>query len=81
MKDTLISILQTIVEDPKNIVVAETLQDDTYFYTITVAKEDMGRVIGKDGKIIRAIRNAMKIPATKQNKRIRISLADSETAQ
>lgn len=48
-------------------------------FTVDVAKEDMGKVIGKEGRIIRAIRNVMKIPAIKQGKKITISL--TETAQ
>ena len=77
MKDTLAYIVSSIVEDPKAVAIDESEQEDgTAQFVITVAKDDMGKVIGKEGKVIRAIRNVMKIPAIKQNKRINISLAE-----
>ncbi|MBI3326339.1 MAG: KH domain-containing protein [Nitrospinae bacterium] len=41
---------------------------------------DMGKVIGKNGKIIRAIRNVIKIPAIKQNKKINVTLGENSPA-
>ena len=46
-------------------------------FTITVASSDMGRIIGKNGKVIRAIRNVVKISAIKQNKKINIALIEN----
>ena len=43
---------------------------------ITVDKDDMGRIIGKNGKIIKAIRNVMKIPAIKKNIMINVMLEE-----
>ncbi|MBI2430433.1 MAG: KH domain-containing protein [Candidatus Levybacteria bacterium] len=76
MKDALHSIVSQIVDHPKEIRVEEEDQDGIIQLVIYVKKEDMGKVIGKEGKVIRAIRNVMKIPAMKQNKRINISLAE-----
>ena len=45
--------------------------------TIKVAAEDMGRIIGKNGKVIKAIRNIMKIPAMKENKKVFVSLLEN----
>lgn len=81
MKDVLVYIISSIVENPKKVKVEELEEDSILNYTITLAKEDMGRVIGKEGKVIKAIRNIMKIPANKKNKRINISLKeDSENS-
>lgn len=77
MKDTLEHIIQGIVTEPSEVSVTETDEDGITTFTVTVAKDDMGKVIGKEGKVIRSIRNVMKIPAIKQNKRINISLAES----
>lgn len=77
MKDALLYIVSAIVDNPKKVTVEEDEQDGVTNFTVTVAKEDMGKVIGKEGKIIRAIRNLMKIPAIKQNKRINIALNES----
>lgn len=77
MKDALLYIVSSIVDNPKKVNIEETEQDEITNFAVTVAKEDMGKVIGKEGKIIRAIRNLMKIPAIKQNKRINIVLNES----
>lgn len=79
MKQALLYILESIVENKDTLHVDESEVDGVVTFTITVAKEDMGKVIGKDGKVIRSIRNVMKIPAMKQSKKIQISL--SEQAQ
>lgn len=77
MKDALSYILASIVENKDKVQVIEELEDDIINFKITVDKEDMGRVIGKNGKIIRAIRNVLKIPAIKQNKKINILLEEN----
>lgn len=76
MKDALIFIVSSIVEDTKAVSVNEEEADGVVNYTVTVAKDDMGKIIGKNGKVIKAIRNVMKIPAIKNNKKIYISLAE-----
>ncbi len=76
MKDTLYYIVSSIVDNPDQVVVEEDEQYDTVNFNVHVAKDDMGKVIGKNGKVIKAIKNVLKIPAIKQNKRINISLAE-----
>jgi hypothetical protein len=76
MKDVLLSIISAIVENQDAIEIKEETQEDGVNYVVTVAKEDMGRVIGKNGKVIRAIRNVMKIPAIKNNTKIFVTLAE-----
>lgn len=77
MKDILSYIISNIVEFPEKAAVDETEENDSINFTITVAQEDMGKVIGKSGRMIKAIRNVMKIPAIKQGKRINISLQEN----
>jgi hypothetical protein len=76
MKDTLHFIVSAIVDNPDAVVVDEHEEEDILNFTITVAPEDMGKVIGKEGKVIRSIRNIMKIKAMKFDRRIKISLAE-----
>lgn len=76
MKKLLEYILTSIVEEPEEVKIEESEENGVINYTISVAKDDMGKVIGKNGKIIKAIRNVAKIPAVKSNKRIYINLAD-----
>lgn len=76
MKDTLHYIITTIVDNPDAVVIDEQDEEGIVNLIITVAPEDMGKVIGKEGKVIRSIRNIMRIKAMKLNKRIKISLAE-----
>lgn len=76
MRDVLSQIVTSIVDNPDEVDVKEEELDGVVNLTITVAKEDMGKIIGKNGKIIRAIRAVMKIPAIKNNKKIFISLTE-----
>lgn len=76
MKDTLHFIVSSIVEKPDAVVIDEHEEDGITNFTITVDPEDMGKIIGKEGKVIRGIRNVMKIKAMKYEQRIKISLAE-----
>lgn len=76
MKDTLHYIVSSIVDNPDEVKIDEQEENGIINLIITVAKEDMGKVIGKEGKVIRSIRNIMKIKAMKHNQRINISLAE-----
>jgi uncharacterized protein len=76
MKDTLLFIVSAIVDDPDAVVIDEQDEDGITNLIITVAPDDMGKVIGKEGKVIRSIRNIMRIKAMKLDKRIKISLAE-----
>jgi predicted RNA-binding protein YlqC (UPF0109 family) len=77
MKKTLSNIVTSIVDNPKKVEIAEEESEGVTNFVVTVAKEDMGKIIGKNGKVIKAIRNVMKIPAIKENKRIFISLSEN----
>lgn len=78
MKDTLHYILTAIVDNPDEVKIEEKEEDGILNLIITVAKDDMGKVIGKEGKVIRSIRNIMKIKAMKHDVRINVSLAENE---
>lgn len=77
MKKTLEYIISSIVTDPESVVVEETEDNGMVEFLVHVPKEDIGKVIGKNGKVIRAIRNVLKIPAIKQQKKIHISLQEA----
>ncbi len=80
MKDILTFIVKSIVDNPESVSIEESEQDGIIQFIITADVSDYGKIIGKEGKIIRSIRNVMKIPAIKQEKRINISLADTTNA-
>lgn len=77
MKKALEYIINQIVDDPKEVEIAEQEDDGMINFTVKVDSSDMGKIIGKNGKVIRAIRNVIKISAIKQNKKINIALTDT----
>ena len=78
MKETLHHIISGIIDNPNELNITEEETDGNIRFKIAVAKEDVGKVIEKGGKVIRAIRNVLKIQAMKENKRINISLEETE---
>lgn len=77
MRDALLFIVKSIVDNPDAVIIDESTENDIITFTIHADKADLGKVIGKEGKVIRSIRNVMKIPAIKQNKRIHIAIAEA----
>ena len=76
MKDLLVSIAQGLVDDPAAVTVTvdEPAEDGTIIYHLHVGEEDMGRVIGKQGRIAKAIRTVMRAAATRQNTRVVVEI-------
>ena len=74
MKKILLDITKAIVEDPDSVSVAEKVSGDTVVLELSVAKHDMGRVIGKEGKIAKSIRTVMRAAASKENKRVIVEI-------
>lgn len=83
MKDTLIYIITALVEHPDAIEIEERREDDATIFVVHVHEEDMGRVIGKNGRIIKAVRDLMKVIAAKHDEFVDVELyedAPPETA-
>lgn len=79
MKDALIFIVKSIVTVPADVVVEEAEVEGVINYTISVNTDDIGRIIGKEGKVIKAIRTIMRVMAIQQGVRVRISvLSDTD---
>lgn len=79
MKKALHYIVSSIVDHPEKVAIEEQDQDGIINFTIKVESSDMGKIIGKNGRIIRAIRNVMKIPAIKQSKKINVTLEEGSS--
>lgn len=76
MKNLLEFLLNRIVSFPEDIRVEESEEMGTFIYTIYANPEDIGKIIGKNGTVINAIRTIAKVRAIKEHLRIRITLAD-----
>jgi uncharacterized protein len=78
MKNLLEFLLIHLCNHPEDVSVEESQTDRETVYTLHVHPEDMGRVIGKNGSIIQAIRSIAKVRAVKEGIRAQIVLADPE---
>ncbi len=79
MKQVLTDIAKAIVDMPDSVVVTEKEEGDNVFLELMVAADDMGKVIGKRGKIANAIRTVVKATATRDNKRVIVNIvSDAE---
>ncbi len=67
-------IAQSLVDFPHEVVVNEVVDGDDIVIELKVAPEDMGKVIGKHGKIARAIRLVVKAAASKQDKHVSVEI-------
>ena len=76
MKELVEIIAKALVEKPEEVSVNELIDGDAVILELKVAQEDMGKVIGKQGRIAKAIRTIMKSLAAKEEKRITIEFID-----
>lgn len=79
MKDILETIVKHLVENQDAVKITEATDSENkkiVKFTVNVAKEDMGKIIGKQGKNARAIRTVMKSVAAKERKKVDIEFAE-----
>ncbi len=74
MKELVEVIAKALVENPDEVVVTETENDKTITVELRVAPSDMGKVIGKQGRIAKAIRSVVKAASSKENKRVNVEI-------
>ena len=72
MKDLLEVIIKGLVENKDDVSVSEKVTNDFINLTVKVNKNDMGQVIGKQGKMAKSIRTVMKSVAGKEHKKINV---------
>lgn len=76
MKELIAAVAIQLVDAPSAVSVTETAQDDTTVLELRVAKEDLGKVIGKQGRTARAMRALLTAAAGKQNKKARLEILE-----
>ena len=74
MQELITLIVQSLVKQPEAVSVIMEIRDHVEVYEIRVAPDDMGKVIGKQGKIAKAIRAVAKAAAIKENKKISVDI-------
>ena len=76
MNELLLTIARGLVEDPSAVTVEqdEPAEDGTIVFHLHVAPDDMGRVIGKQGRIAKAVRTLMRAAATRQDVKVAVEI-------
>lgn len=76
MKELVEVIAKALVDDPESVVVNEREGKKTTVLEVRVAESDMGKVIGKQGRIAKAIRSVVKAAAAKEDKKVIVDIMD-----
>ncbi len=74
MKELVEIIAKSLVDHPDEVVVTEKETDKAIVVELKVASEDMGKVIGKQGRIAKSIRTVVKAAATKDDKKVVVEI-------
>ena len=74
MKEVVEVIAKALVVNPDEVVVTETVKDKATIIELKVAKSDIGKVIGRQGRIAKSIRSVVKAAATKEDKKIIVDI-------
>ena len=75
MKELVIDIVKALVDNPDEVTVEETRKKGEIILKLSVSQDDMGKVIGKQGRIAKAIRTVLKSAGNKEHHLIRLSHA------
>ena len=76
LQETLLDIAKAIVDSPDEVTVEVAEEEKTITLTLSVAPDDMGMVIGRHGKIAKAIRTVIKAASVNTGKKVIVDIAD-----
>lgn len=76
MKEVLELIITNLVNNKDEVSIEEIVDGNTVTYKVKVSKDDMGKVIGRQGKVARSIRTVMKSVSAKENKKVNVEFAE-----
>lgn len=79
MKDLLEYLTKSIVDEPEKIEIKETEDQGIIIFSIKAGANDIGKLIGKGGKIIKSLRSLMFVRAIKENKKIQLLIEEKTT--
>ena len=78
MKELIEYIVRSLVDDPTQVKVSQSKKGDGTELSLHVAKEDMGRVIGRNGRVANAIRILLQVAAAREGKRVFLDISEPE---
>jgi predicted RNA-binding protein YlqC (UPF0109 family) len=78
VKDLIEFIACSLVDDPTQVQVTQSRRGPTVVFRLRVAKEDMGRVIGKSGRVANSMRILLNVAAARDGKQASLDVADPE---
>lgn len=78
MKDLIEYIACSLVDDPTQVQISQSRRGQTVTFKLQVAKEDMGRVIGKSGRVANAMRILLNVAAAREGKQAALDVADPQ---
>jgi uncharacterized protein len=76
LENLLLFLARSLVDEPEKVEVSGRETDSRVELTLRVASGDMGKVIGRQGRIVKAIRTVMKAASVKANKRVNVEIVD-----
>jgi predicted RNA-binding protein YlqC (UPF0109 family) len=76
MQELISHIAKSLVDNPEMVNITMSEEDDTVTIALAVAKEDLGKMIGKQGRTARAMRTLLAVRAEKENKRSRLDILE-----
>ncbi len=76
MKELIEAIVKPLVDSPEHVYITESEQEHQIIYRLTVHKEDVGKVIGRQGRIAKAIRTVVYAAGSNSSKRIQLEIND-----
>lgn len=76
MKELVEVIVKALVDNPDNVVINERTEKKTTILEVRVADSDMGKIIGKQGRIAKAIRSVVKAAAAKEDRKVIVDIVD-----
>lgn len=74
MRELVLDIAKALVDNPESVVVEESKVNDEIILKLTVSQDDMGKVIGKQGRIAKAIRTVVKSAANRENVKVSLEI-------
>ena len=74
MKERVLDIAKALVDNPDEVKIEETIKEDEIILKLSVSQDDMGKVIGKQGRIAKAIRTVIRSAANREDKKVSLEI-------